>query len=375
MSNVKVVPVVDRRQQRSFIQLPWQLYRDNPNWMPPLIQNQRELLGYRRHPFYLDAECQTFLAVRQNDVCGRIAAIVNHAHNRHFDEQRGFFGFFECSDDADVAAALFQAAIDWLQQRGMTAVRGPMNPSFNYEMGLLIDGFERPSSFMLTYNAPYYDRLVTGFGFEKVQDLYAYGVELDMRVHIDETIWFVAREARQRLKLQLRPLDPKRFKQEIRMFLRIYNEANAAHWGFVPMSEAEVDHMSASLKHLIVPELTRIAEVDGQPVGTVFGLLDYNPIIKQINGRLFPFGFIKLFSRRKQIKRLRLVATHVVPAYQKWGVGLVLMDDLAEPAIEWGLTEGEFSWVAESNTLSRKTIERGKAVKEKTWRIYDLNID
>ena len=374
MSQIEIEPVQTKSQQKAFIRLPWKLYRDDANWTPPLIQNQKELLGYRKHPFYLEAECQTFLAYREGHVCGRIAAIVNHAHNRRYDEQRGFFGFFESIDDKAVSSRLFETATDWLRQRGMNAVRGPMNPSFNYEMGLLIEGFDRPSSFMLTYNAPYYDRLVTEFGFEKVQDLFAYGAYIEMRAGVDETMYMVAREARKRLNLTLRPLDRKRFQQEIKMFLGIYNVANEAHWGFVPLSEAEVEHMSASLKHLIVPRLTRIAEVEGEPIGTVFGLLDYNPIIKKIDGRLFPFGFIRLFTDRKKLKRVRLVATHVLPAYQKWGVGLVLIDDLVPDGFEYGLTECEFSWVAESNTLSKKTIERGQAKKEKTFRIYDLEL-
>ncbi len=371
---IRIVPVASRRQQAEFIRLPWRLYKGNPNWSPPIIQNQRELLHYRPHPFYEDADIQSFLAERDGEVVGRIAAIVNHAHNRRFDEKRGFFGFFESIDDSAVAKALFERAIDWLSERGMTAVRGPMNPSFNYEMGLLVEGFDRPSSFMLTYNPPYYERLVTEFGFRQEQDLYAYAGHSDMLATLDEKIHRMACEARKRLNLVLRTFDRGRFAEEIRTFLRIYNEANLPHWGFVPMSDAEVNHMSNSLRHLIVPKLTRICEVDGKPIGTMFGLLDFNPIIRQIDGRLFPFGFIRLFTGRKKLKRVRLVATHVLPAWQKWGVGLVLIDDVRDDALTWGVEEAEFSWVAESNTLSRKTIERGGVKREKTWRIYDLDL-
>jgi GNAT superfamily N-acetyltransferase len=169
-------------------------------------------------------------------------------------------------------------------------------------------------------------------------------------------------------------LDTKRFEADVRLFLDIYNRSLIGTWGFVPLSEGEIDHMSGSLRRLMVPELTAIAEVEGRPVGAVFGLLDFNPRIKRIKGRLFPFGFIHLLRNLKGITRARLLSTNVVPEFQKWGLGLVLLSKLLPDGLKWGLREAEFSWVLESNHLSRKSLERGGAIRTKTYRVYDRGV-
>jgi hypothetical protein len=371
MSSLIVKAVQTRKEKSQFFKLPWQLYRNDPNWIPPLRGNQLELLNYKPHPFYDDGEIQTFLALRGGRPCGRVAAIINGSHNRQYNERRGFFGFFESVDDQEVATGLFDAVRDWLAQRDITAIRGPMNPSMNYECGLLIDGFDSPPTFMMTYNPPYYAKLIEDSGFRKVQDMYAFLGHVEMLKTIDKKLKFVIDEVHRRFDVKVRTLDRSRFTEDVRMFLDIYNRALMGTWGFVPMSEAEVDHMSASLKHLIVPEMTTAAEVDGKTIGAVFGLLDYNPRIKRINGRLFPFGFIRLLANKKKIKRVRLVSTNVVPEYQKWGFGLILHARILPDALKWGIEEGEFSWVLESNHLSYASLKRGGAEITKTWRIYD----
>ena len=374
MSNIEIVSVVDRRRQKQFLRLPWDLYRDDPNWTPPLLMNQKELLGFKKHPFFEDAEIQSFLALRDGQPCGRISAIVHHAHNRRHQEKRGFFGFFESEDDSTVSTALFDAAADWLRGQGMTAIRGPLNPSFNYEIGLLVDGFHEPATFMMTYNHPYYEKLITEYGFVKEEDLFAFMATIDLVAKLPDKIQFVVDEVTRRFNLKMRPISKKNFRQDIDNFLNIYNQANQNHWGFVPLSDNEVKHMAAGLKNLIVHDLTSVAEVDGKPIGTVFALLDYNPRIKAMDGRLFPFGFLKLLTKRREIKRVRMIATHVLPEYQRWGVSLALLNRILNDALEWGIEEGEFSWVAESNLLSRQTLERGGVEKTKTYRIFDRDL-
>ena len=371
---IEVISVSSRRDRKRFFNFPWRLYRNDPNWVPPLRLNQLELLNYRKHPFYLTAEIQTFYAWREGQVVGRIAAIIDHAHNKYYDERRGMFGFFESINESHVAESLFDAAIGWLRERGQTAIRGPANPSQNYEWGLLIDGFQQPPTFMMTYNPPYYADLIEEYGFVKAQDMFSFWGHVGMLEQLDRTLAFVSGEATRRFNVQVRPLDPKRFAQDVHSFLQIYNSALPGQWGFVPLSTEELKHIATGLKHLIVPNLTTFAEIDGKPIGAVFGLLDYNPLVKKINGRLFPLGFLRLLWGRKKLKRIRLVSTNVVPEYQRWGIGLVLLQRLVGDAIRWGIEEGEFSWVLESNHLSRKSLERGGAKRTHTFRIYDKSL-
>ncbi len=368
---VKIITVENKSDRKRFAKFPWDLYAGDPNWIPPLRSNQLELLNYRRHPFYDNAEIQTFLATQNDKVVGRIAAIIDHGHNQQHSEKRGLFGFFESVDNEAVSSSLFQSAEDWLRAKGMDCGRGPLNPAMNHECGLLVDGFEHPPTFMMTYNKPYYGRLIESFGFEKSQDLYAYWGHLDMLPSLDPKIVYIANEAKKRFNIHVRRIDTKNFARDVKSFLKIYNRALPGTWGFVPLTDSELEHMAAGLKHLIVPELTTIAEVDGKPIGCVFGLLDYNPLIKQIDGRLFPFGFLRLLFGRKKLHKMRLVSTNVLPEYQRWGIGVVLIARLKDDALNWGITEAEFSWVLETNSLSLGTLERGGAKRQKTYRIFD----
>jgi hypothetical protein len=372
-SGLDVQPVTTRRQQRAFLELPWQIYRGDPNWIPPLRQNQKEMVNYTHHPFYDVNKIQTFLATVGGKPVGRIAAIVNYGHNERNKEQRGFVGFFESVDQQVVANALFDAARQWLASHGLTKLRGPTNPSLNHECGLLIEGFDRAPTFMLTYNPPYYPALWDNYGFRKVEDLVSFWGHIDMLSTLDPKIYNIGVEAIKRFKVHLRPLNKKRFIQDVESYLNIYNQALGGTWGFVPMSDAEVHHTAKALKFLIEPQLTTIAEVDGKPIGAVFGLLDYNPLIKQIDGRLFPFGWWKLLMHRKKLKRVRLITTTVLPEYQKWGISLGLMGRLIPDVKKWGILEGEFSWVLESNHLSYKTLQRAGAIITQKYRIYDYD--
>lgn len=366
-----VKPVETWWERRQFLALPWEINRHDPNWIPPLRKNQKELVGFARHPFYDNAEGQAFLALRGGQAVGRVHAIINHIHNRQQKENRGFFGFFECIDDREVAAGLFEQVRRWMAARGITQIRGPVNPSLNYECGLLIDGYGTPPMFMMTHNLPYYARLIEACGFAKVEDLFAFWGHVSMLDQLDKKLAFVAEECQKRFDIKLRRLDRSRFMQEVKMFLDIYNQSLQGTWGFAPLSEGEIEHMAASLKHLVVPEMTTVAEIDGRPVGAQFGLLDYNTRIKQIDGRLFPFGFIRLLWNRRKIKRVRLISTNVIPEYQMWGLGLVIAARLVPEVKNWGIEEVEFSWVLESNKLSFGTLKRGGAKITKTYRLYD----
>ena len=367
-------PVETRRDQKAFLRLERDLYREDPCWVPPLWTVRKEMVGFKHHPFYDDADRQAFLVRRGDRVIGRVLAIINHSHNRRYEEKRGFFGFYECHDDLEASNELFTTACDWLRERGMTDVRGPVNPSLNYECGLLIHGFDSPPTFLIPHNHEYYGPLIEGFGFEKTQDLFSYEAHIDILNDLDPKLMFVIDEATKRFKVDCRPIDRAKFAKDVRSFLEIYNLSLQQTWGYVPMSESEIDHQSKGLKHLIVPELTSIAEIDGQPVGAGFALLDFNQIIKKIDGKLFPFGWWKLLTGKRSIDRVRVISTNVLPEYQKWGLGIVTMARILPDAIAYGIRIGEFSWVLESNSLSRGTIERGGAKRTKVHRIYDRSL-
>lgn len=376
MSKLIVHPVSTSSERSQFLRLPWDLHRNDPNWVPPLRVSQKELVGYKRHPFSEDAELQTFLALQDGKPVGRIAAIVNHAHNRRHEDRKGFFGFFESVNDPQVAHELFDAVQGWMRERQLNCLRGPTSPSLHYECGLLVDGFDTPPTIMIPYNPPYYQQLLESYGFHKAQDLYSLKLPLregELEQVLNQKATTIADTVLDRFNVQLRSMNPSHFEKEVQTFFHIYNQSMEKTWGFVPIPEKEIHHLSKSLKYLIVPELTSIAEVDGKPVGIVFLLPDYNPRIKAIDGRLFPFGILRLLWRKRTIKRVRIIAANVLPEYQSWGLGVALLIRLIPTVRAQGLEEAEFSWVAESNHLSKASLERAGATISKTHRIYDYD--
>jgi GNAT superfamily N-acetyltransferase len=333
--------------------------------------DQEELVGYRYHPFYERNRVQTFLAYRDGKVCGRIAAILNHHHNEHYRERRGFWGFFECTDDQEAATALFDAVRQWFAEQDIHQLRGPMNPALHYGMGVLTEGFDSPPTFLMPYNPSYYPRLIETCGFHKAQDLFAYYGHRDQLPASTARFQPIADQIIARYNIRLRTLGRKRFRQDVEDFVSIYNRALPDHWGFVPITDREIQHIAKGLRWLIVPELALAAEIDGRLAGVVLALPDYNPRIRRINGRLLPFGFLRLLWNKQAIKKVRIAAVYVVPEYRLLGLGLVLLRALVPKALEWGMQESEYSWVAESNQLSRGALEKGGATRIKSYRVYD----
>jgi GNAT superfamily N-acetyltransferase len=372
MANLEIQRVTTARQKKLFLEFPWTLYQGDPYWVPPLRDNQKEMVNYKPHPFYARNRIQTFLAVRGGEVVGRIAAILNHGHNIHYKERRGFFGFFDCRDDQEAANGLFDAVRQWFSEQGIYQLRGPTNPSLNYELGLLIEGFDSQPTFMMTYNPPYYQRMIENYGFKKTQDLYAFWGHVDMLPPIVAKLQPIAEQIIERYNVKIRTLDTKHFREDVKSFLSIYNLSLSNTWGFVPMTPGEVEHMASGLRWLIVPDMAIVAEIDGKMVGASFGMPDYNPRIKEIDGRLLPFGVVKMLTNKRAIKKIRLISTNVLPEYQMYGIGLVLMYGLMPRAMDWGLEEAEFSWVLESNSLSYGSLKKGGAKITKTYRLFDL---
>ena len=222
-SSVSVAAVATKADQKAFIQFAWDHYAGDPYWVPPIRSEITGLLNYRHHPFYDKSEIQTFLAYRGNKIVGRIAAIVDGFHNEHHKERRGMFGFFESIDDDGVAAALFDTAKAWFAERDITQLRGPANPSQNYEWGMLVDGFDDMPTFMMTYNKPFYDKLVKQNGFEKSQDMFAYVGRVEKISGADPKMMRIVNQATERFNIKVRPVSKKTFAKDVDSFLYIYN--------------------------------------------------------------------------------------------------------------------------------------------------------
>jgi GNAT superfamily N-acetyltransferase len=375
---VVIRPTESWRDRRHFQRLPWLIYAGrghrDPHWVPPLVTQERQLLGWAHHPFYENADSVTWLAERGGRVVGRLMVIVNHIHNRKYDEQLGFFAFFECVDDAAAARALFDTGDAWLRQRGMTAVRGPVSPSLNYMCGLLVDGFDRPPCFLMPYNPPYYAALLESCGFAKSHDLYAYEMDVALLAKLTQRYKPAVLAALAHTNLVLRPFDSsggRAFQRDIETYLDIYNRALDGTWGFTPLQPREARHIADELRRVIVPQFAVFAEIDGQPVGALLGLLDYNQILRKLNGRLWPFGFVRLWAGRRRITTARVMAMTMVPGYQNAGLSVVLLDCMAVAAAKWGIERYELSWVLETNTRSRGTLERAGTRITSTYRIYE----
>ncbi len=372
MGTLTVRPIANRQDEAAFIRFPWKIYKDNPAWVPPLLMDRKKLIDRKKNPFYKHAEAEFFLAERDGDVVGRIGAILNHNHNKEHNEQIGFFGFFECINDQQVANALFDAARAFLAPFHVTALRGPANPSVNDEYGMLFDGYDLSPMVLMPYNPPYYNTLVESYGFRKEKDLYAYLLNQD-EVYTDR-LERAAQVVRERYNIVFRSLVMKKLDEEVELIKEVYNSAWQHNWGEVPMTDDEMDAMAADLKAVVVPDLVIIAEYEGKPIGFGLTLPDINMALKyNKKGFLLP-GIWHLLTKKKQINACRIIALGVKPEYLKTGAGGVLFYETARRAKKLGYHFGEASWILEDNLAMNKSAEAMKGKITKKYRIYQMNV-
>lgn len=374
MSALVIKPVSSARDRRRFQRLPWSIYADDPKWVPPLLGSEAELLGWRGHPFYDHAEVSTLLAERDGTPIGRVAVLINHVHNRRHNERRGFFGFFECIDDVDVAGKLLDAGETWLRRRGARTVRGPVNPSLNHTCGLLVRGHDTPPRILMTYNPPYYETLLHACGYATAQDLFSYEMGTNELVAVIERYKRATTAAANRVDVHIRPFDPSRFDEEVRTYLDIYNRAMDDTWSFVPLQPREAERIARDLRHVLVPELARFVEVGGKAAGAVLALLDYNQVLRKLNGRLFPLGFVRVLMERRRIDAVRTMAMTMAPEYRQAGLGTALLSSVIPSGAARGIKQWEFSWVLESNSRSRRPLEKCGMGISKVYRLYDKSL-
>jgi hypothetical protein len=370
---LRIEPVRTPKDLHAFVTFPWRLYRDDPLWVPPLIGDTKKLFRPETNPFFQHGEIQPYLARRDETIVGRIAAIRNRAHEEFHQEPVGFFGFFECEDDPEAAMGLLGTVREFLRTRKLQRFRGPVNPSTNEECGVLVDGFDHPPMVMMTHSRPYYGPLLERCGLHKAKDLYAYYLEGD---NPPESLEAAVAMVRRRLPdVTLRRIEIKRLSEEVGVFKTVYNQAWEKNWGFVPMTDAEIDHMARQLKAVIDPALVCIAEKDGRPIAFALGLPDVNVAVRHANGKLFPLGLLKILWHARHLKRMRLLALGVLSEYRRSGIDLLLYHDIFKHGTAKGYRAGEFGWILEDNVAMLKAIDRLGARRYKTYRLYEASVE
>ena len=369
---LSIRPVRTKKDENHFIKFMWKIYEGNPHWVPPLLMDRRKLIDRKNNPFYKHARMEMFLAERNGEIVGRIAAIVNDNHNKEHNENIGFFGFFECVDDQSVANALFDEAARWLRTQGVSGMLGPASPSVNDEYGLLIEGFELPPAILMCYNPPYYQKLVENYGFTKAKDLYAYHVHSN-KVFTDK-LKRVSEIVKNKSGVVFRSLDMKRFDEEVKTIRELYNQGWSKNWGEVPMTTEEFDYVAKDLKPIVDPELVIIAEVRGKPVGFALSLPDYNMVLKDNKkGYLIP-ALIRMMLFKKKIDFIRIIILGVIPEYLNSGIGGVLFYETGMRSVKQGYPHGEASWILEDNVMMLRGAELMRGDKWKTYRVYEYKL-
>ena len=371
-------PVESRSDRRAFVDFAWEVYRNDPFWIPPLKDEVHGLLDPKKNPWFGHGRAQLWLATRGGKVVGRISAQVDDLVQEHMAPGTGQWGMFEVLD-GKAAAALISTAEDWLRGQGMTRALGPISISIWDEPGLLIQGFDQSPMVMMGHHRPEYRAWIEAAGYTKAKDLHTY--EMHIRKDLDPLIQRLIQTGEKNPRIRVRTVDKSDFKREAAIILHILNDAWSDNWGFVPLTDAEIAYAGKKLKPIIYEDLVRIAELDGEPVAFMITLPDVNELIADLDGRLFPFGWAKLLwrLRKPQVKRVRVPLMGVVKKLQ----GSRLASQLAFTLIEYirrasvdhyGVEHGEFGWILEDNQGMVSIANLSGATINHTYRIYQRDL-
>jgi GNAT superfamily N-acetyltransferase len=371
---LEIRPVADKRDLRTFIRLPWALYRNEPNWVPPLLMDVKKRLDRRRNPFFAHAEAEYFLAWRDGRPVGRISAHIDRNLNEFQGNDWGLFGWFECEDDAEAARGLLDTAEAWLRERGRDRMVGPMDFSTNDECGVLIEGHDRTPIILTPWQHRYYPALLEGAGLTKAMDAFMWELYIDDREKVHSSIWEMSEKVATEHGIDVRPMRKRDLQAEVQRFLEIYNSAWERNWGFVPLTEEEVRHYAKDLKPVLDENWAFIAQKGDETVGAALTLPDFNQVLHKLNGRLLPFGWAKALWHKRKIDRVRVFALGVKPEYQHTGVAARMYELHFDSAARTPQTGGEMGWILETNKAMNRAMEGmgGKIVRR--YRFFEKDL-
>ncbi len=372
MLPVEIRRATTRAQRAAFVKMAWQFYAGDPLWVPPLISDQLEFIDPSRGVFFEHGEAELFLAYRGDRPIGRLSAHVNKRHDELFGGGKGFIGFFECEEDPATAQSLFNAAENWLRSRGRTEAEGPLSFGVYDELGILIDGFDSPPYVMTAHNPRYYRTLFEACGWEKAVDWFGFrGRKGITDEKLDPRYFRLTDRVLKRDGISLRPMDLKgHLEREAGIVKSIFATAWNGNWGHVPFSDREFDRLKAALVRMVVPGLSLVAELDGKPIAFTLALYDANVAVKKTNGRLLPFGFIRLLTGIRRTDRFRLILMGVLEEYRNQGIEVALCTKVIADGIRLGFTEVETSLIVETNDRMMSSIAHLPVERYKTWRVF-----
>ncbi len=374
MNSIEVREVKTPRERTAFIKMPWHIYREDPHWVPPIIAEQKVFLDPKRGVFFEHGEAALFMAFRNGHEVGRITAHINYLHDQYHDDGKGFFGFFECENDQDVADALFDRAESYLREKNRKICEGSLSFGIYDEVGILVDGFDSDPYVLNVHNPPYYRTLIENAGYEKSIDWYAYrGLLKDVNI-VDERLFRIKERTLSRAGVSIRPVRMNAKQEEQRIVRELFHSAWQENWGHVPFSEGEWKRLFHEMARIVVPELTLIAEKDSVPVAFTLTTYDANEAVKMINGRLFPFGFIRLFRNLKKTRKIRFILLGVLSQYRGRGIENALVLHVSQLGYEMGFYEMEQSLIVETNEPMLNTMNYYPAEKAKTYRLFIKNL-
>jgi len=375
-SPITIKEVRTKQDIKAFVKVPWSIFKDDPNWVPPLIMERMDALDPKKNPYFDHARAKMWLAYKDNKPIGRITAQIDELVEENYHKKIGHFGFFDCINDQGAADALLDTACNWLKGEGRETVIGPFSLSINEEAGMLVDGFDSPPSLMMNHALPYYQDLMIGYGMEKAKDLWAYYLKFDQDV-LPTTIKKLITRSMKDGKVKIRPLNMQNYETDLKVILDIFNEAWSNNWMSLTYTDAELAKTVKDMKLLIRPDFTYIAEYDGVPQAMMVTLPNLNEIIADLDGRLLPFGILKLLWRLKfkpTYKTVRVPLMGVRQAFQNSAVGgamaFALIEECRLHAVKAGCTHAELSWVLEENTRLSKMLETIGCWRYKNYRMF-----